>query len=102
MGKNVATSEGRNFARSSRAPHHRSNEKAFARGATCAPEGRLGVTFGGGFIGSIMSSADIAKASDDAVINAFKTLPDSTMWSHPSDWEKGGNIQLAREVCQFR
>jgi hypothetical protein len=59
------------------------------------------VTFSGGFIGSIMSAADIGKASDEDVINAFRTLPDSTMWSHPSDWKKGGNIQLAREFANF-
>jgi nucleoside phosphorylase len=62
---------------------------------------RLGVTYSGGSVGSIMSSSDISRASDDDVINAFKQLPDSTMWSHPNHWGKGGNIQLAREFATF-
>jgi nucleoside phosphorylase/adenylate kinase family enzyme len=61
----------------------------------------IGVTFSDGTIGSIMSAADISHASDDDVINAFRTVPDSTMWHHPRDWEKGGNIQLAREFADF-
>jgi len=65
------------------------------------PKGPIGATFSGGFIGSVMSAADIGRASDDDVINAFRTLPDSTEWSHPNDWEKGGNIQLAREFANF-
>jgi hypothetical protein len=66
------------------------------------PSGRLGVTFGDAhWIGSIMSAGDMARASDDDLINAFRQLPDSTMWTHPSDWEKGGNIQLAREFANF-
>jgi hypothetical protein len=65
------------------------------------PKGPIGATFSGGFIDSIMSAADIGRASDEDVINAFRTLPDSTEWSHPSDWEKGGNIQLAREFANF-
>jgi nucleoside phosphorylase len=65
------------------------------------PGGPIGATFSGGFIGSIMSAADIGQASDEDVINAFRTLPDSTMWNHPGDWEKGGNIQLAREFANF-
>jgi nucleoside phosphorylase/adenylate kinase family enzyme len=66
------------------------------------PGGRLGVTFSGvSVIGSTMSVSDISRASDDDVINAFKRLPDSTQWSHPHDWEKGGNIQLAREFANF-
>ena len=65
------------------------------------PRGPIGATFSGGFIGSIMSATDMDKALDDDIINAFRTLPDSTNWSHPSDWEKGGNIQLAREFANF-
>jgi hypothetical protein len=65
------------------------------------PRGPIGATFSGGFIGSIMSAEDMAKASDEDIINAFRTLPDSTNWNHPSDWEKGGNIQLAREFANF-
>ena len=66
------------------------------------PDTRLGVARSGArFIGSIMSVADIGRASDDDVINAFKQLPDSTGWNHPKDWDKGGNIQLAREFANF-
>lgn len=66
------------------------------------PGGRLGVTYSGvRSIGSIMSADDMARASDDDLINAFRQLPDSTMWDHPSDWEKGGNIQLAQQFAIF-
>ena len=65
------------------------------------PAGPMGATFSGGFIGSIMEAADIGRASDDDVINAFRKLPDSTAWHHPKDWERGGNIQLAREFANF-
>ncbi|WP_162419822.1 hypothetical protein [Microvirga brassicacearum] len=66
------------------------------------PGGRLGmVSSGVRSIGSIMSASEISRASDDDVINAFKLLPDSTHWSHPHYWEKGGNIQLAREFANF-
>ena len=65
------------------------------------PGGPIGATFSGGFIGSIMSAEDMGKALDADIINAFRTLPDSTNWSHPSDWDKGGNIQLAREFANF-
>ena len=40
------------------------------------PSGRLGVVFGGArLIGSIMSAGDMARASDDDLINAFRKLP---------------------------
>jgi len=52
-------------------------------------------------IGSIMDSDMIARASDEDVINAFRTLPDATGWDHPRDWMVGGNIQLSREFATF-
>lgn len=62
----------------------------------------LGVTFSGArYIGSIMSAADMRRASDGELLNAFKTLPDATAWHHPGDWGRGGNIQLAREFANF-
>ena len=83
--------------RASEQTRHRLREEERA-----LPGGRLGVTFSGArVVGSIMSAGDTARASDDDLINAFRQLPDSTMWSHPSDWEKGGNIQLAREFANF-
>jgi hypothetical protein len=83
--------------RASEQTRHRLREEERA-----LPGGRLGVTFSGArVVGSIMSAGDMARASDDDLINPFRQLPDSTMWSHPSDWEKGGNIQLAREFANF-
>jgi len=52
-------------------------------------------------IGSIMQAAEIARASDEAVINAFRTVPDASGWDHPRDWTVGGNIQLSREFATF-
>ena len=56
---------------------------------------------GGQFIGSIMDSGTIARASDEDVINAFRTLPDASGWDHPRNWMVGGNIQLSREFATF-
>lgn len=65
------------------------------------PERRLDGNGGVRAIGSIMQAADISRASDDHVMNAFRTLPDSTDWGHPRAWDKGGNIQLARAFADF-
>ena len=66
------------------------------------PDSRLGSrSTGAQFIGPIMDSAKIARASDDDVINAFRTLPDASGWDHPRDWMVGGNIQLSREFATF-
>lgn len=66
------------------------------------PDSSLGVRMSGArFIGSIMDSAMIARASDEDVVNAFRTLPDSSGWKHPRDWKVGGNVQLSREFANF-
>ena len=52
-------------------------------------------------IGSIMDAAAIGRASDKDVINAFRTLPDSTGWNHPREFMQGGNVQLSREFANF-
>ncbi len=90
MAKNVAASKGQRVACPAGAPYQQSDEKALREEERALPSGPLGATFSDGFIGSIMSAAEIGLASDEDVINAFRTLPDSTEWSHPSDWEKGG------------
>jgi len=56
---------------------------------------------GGAIIDSIMDAAAMSDASDKDVMNAFRTLPDSTDWDHPKHWDKGGNIQLARAFADF-
>ena len=65
------------------------------------PDSSLGSRMSGGFIGPIMDSSMIARASDDDVINAFRTLPDASGWDHPRDWMVGGNVQLSREFANF-
>jgi nucleoside phosphorylase len=65
------------------------------------PEERRGAKFSGGWIGSPISAQSLSKASDDDILNAFKKVPDSTEWSHPKQWMKGGNIQLSREFAEF-
>lgn len=54
-----------------------------------------------GWVGSRMDANGMAKASDEDILNAFKTLPDATAWQHPTDWMMGGNIQLSREFATF-
>ena len=65
------------------------------------PDSSRGSRMSGGFIGSIMDSSMIARASDEDVINAFRTLPDASGWDHPRDWMVGGNVQLSREFANF-
>ncbi|WP_431512052.1 hypothetical protein [Variovorax sp. DAIF25] len=55
----------------------------------------------GGWIGSPMSVEQFAQASDDAIVNAFKELPDATGWDHPREFMKGGNVQLAQAFAAF-
>jgi hypothetical protein len=63
----------------------------------------LGVTFSGArMIGSIMSAGDTARASDDDLINAFRQLPDSTMWSHPERLGEGWEYPARAGVREFR
>ena len=50
-------------------------------------------------VDSIMSASAIERASDEDVINAFRTLPDETGWSHPTRFATGGNVELAREFA---
>ena len=66
------------------------------------PQDKVGATFRGpGLIGSPIAAKNLALASDDDILNAFRNLPDSSGWDHPKDWSKGGNIQLAREFAEF-
>lgn len=55
----------------------------------------------GGWIGSPMSVEQFTQASDEAIVNAFKELPDATGWDHPRQFMKGGNVQLAQEFAAF-
>ena len=65
-------------------------------------EPRLGISSSGmQVVGPIMDSAMIARASDDDVINAFRTVPDASGWDHPRNWMVGGNVQLSREFADF-
>jgi hypothetical protein len=66
------------------------------------PQSKVGATFRGpGYIGSPIAARNLALASDDDILNAFRNLPDSSGWDHPKDWAKGGNVQLAREFAEF-
>ena len=55
----------------------------------------------GGYIGSPMESAAMAKAKDRDILKIFREIPDSTDWDHPNDWMRGGNIQLSRAFAEF-
>ena len=63
--------------------------------------GRPARVLGPAWIGPVMDAAAIARASDDAVINAFRTLPDASGWDHPKRFLMGGNVQLARAFAEF-
>ena len=63
--------------------------------------GRTSRTLGPSWVGPIMDASAIARASDEDVINAFRTLPDASGWRHPTRPMMGGNIQLARAFAEF-
>jgi len=54
---------------------------------------------GGGWVGSPMSSQQMAKAKDEHILRLFEELPDSAEWDHPKrSWDfVGGSIQASRE-----
>ena len=54
-----------------------------------------------GWIGSMMNAEAMERASDDDLINAFRTVPDATGRSHPRRIMTGGNIQLAQQFGAF-
>jgi nucleoside phosphorylase len=65
-------------------------------------DSRMGASFSGVYSPtSIMSAVDMSRASDEDIINAFRSLPDATRWDHPKYRRKGGNIQLSREFARF-
>jgi len=55
----------------------------------------------GGFIGSPMEAAAMAKAKDRDILKIFREIPDNTNWDHPTYWMRGGNIQLSRAFSEF-
>ena len=55
----------------------------------------------GGWIGSPMESAAMAKAKDRDILQIFREIPDNTNWDHPTHWMRGGNIQLSRAFAEF-
>jgi len=57
--------------------------------------------FEGGFIGSPMEAAAMAKAKDRDILKIFREIPDNTDWNHPTHWMRGGNIQLSRAFADF-
>ena len=77
------------------------SERRIREDARILPDEPLGSRSWSGPIGSIMDAAMIRRASDDDVVNAFRSLPDSTGWDHPKRFMAGGNIQLAREFAVF-
>ena len=55
---------------------------------------------------AIMDASQIARASDEDVVNAFRSVPDASGWDHPRNFMMGGkfvggNIQLSREFADF-
>ncbi len=55
---------------------------------------------------AIMDANQIALASDEDVVNAFRAVPDASDWDHPHNFMiggniVGGNIQLSRQFSEF-
>jgi nucleoside phosphorylase len=55
----------------------------------------------GGYIGSPMEAAEMAKAKDRDILKIFREIPDNRNWDHPTHWMRGGNIQLSRAFSEF-
>lgn len=55
--------------------------------------------FSGGFIGSPITKTQLMAASIDAIVNAFRKIPDTAEWDHPKHFMRGGNVQLSREFA---
>lgn len=55
----------------------------------------------GGWIGPPMEAAAMAKAKDCDILKIFQEVPDNTNWDHPTQWMRGGNIQLSRAFAEF-
>lgn len=54
-----------------------------------------------GWVGPAMSVAQLALASDEDIVNAFKKIPDASEWDHPRRFLLGGNVQLSRQFAEF-
>jgi len=50
-------------------------------------------------IGSPISVETLAGLDDDGLLAAFDEFPDSTGWHHPTEWMKGGSIELSRALA---
>ena len=53
------------------------------------------------FIGSPVSSEEMAAMLDDDIAARIEELPDSTEWHNPKDRMLGGSVQLSREFEKF-
>jgi hypothetical protein len=50
-------------------------------------------------IESSMSSEQMKRASDDAIVGFFSDLPDSIDWDHPRRFMAGGSVEASRELA---
>ena len=57
------------------------------------------------FVRSVMSAEQMAKATDDEILNLFKELTDDTQFQHPRPGKEldhiGGSIQASRAFAEF-
>lgn len=70
-------------------------------GNRALPQRMTSDEFAGGWVGSTMQASQFARASTDAILNAFKVIPDEAGWDHPTHFGRGGNVQLARAFAEF-
>lgn len=54
-----------------------------------------------GAIGSPVSAAQMAKATDQHILHFFDKLHDGTRWTHSKSSLRGGSVQAAREFTEF-
>ena len=50
----------------------------------------------GGFIGSPIDAEQLLRASPADIAKAFRKIPDKADWDHPTDFMRGGNVQLSQ------
>lgn len=52
-------------------------------------------------IGSPIPMETLAALDDDGLLSVFDEFPDSTGWHHPTEWMKGGSIELSRALASL-
>jgi hypothetical protein len=76
-------------------------QREIEEGNRALPQRKTSQEFTSGWVGPTMESSQFARASTDAILNAFTVIPDQAGWDHPKHFGRGGNVQLARAFAEF-